>query len=433
MCSGSDETAFRTQSNLMREPSQQQPKLLRRHAEGLVRQVLEDTRIVALVGPRQSGKTTLARKVAAETGMSFITLDDAQSRRFANADPSGFIQGLDRAVMDEIQRAPELVLAMKKTVDEDPRPGRFLVTGSVELFRSAISPDSLAGRVETVELLPFSQAEIEQRGASGFLDRAFAGDFPAYMETGRTPDLIQRVAAGGYPEALRRVHAARRAAWLRSYARALTQRDAAEVSVVRRSDALARLLGHAAAASGRLMNLSALAAPLGIDIKTVDRWLELLEQMFVVRRVRAWHANRLKRLVKTPKLHFVDTGLLAALLKDSAEALEADRSRLGFLLEGFVFSELAKIAAQTSVHATISHYRDKDKAEVDFVVEQAGKTLGIEVKAGATARPEDFRGLRRLRSATGEAFACGIVLHDGDRIQRLGDRLYAMPFSRLWR
>ena len=409
-----------------------QPELLPRHAEAPVREGLSDTRIVALIGPRQSGKTTLARKIAAESGMSFITLDDAQSRRFANADPNGFMRGIDRAAIDEIQRAPELILAMKKAVDDDPRPGRFLITGSVELFRSAISPDSLAGRIETIELLPFTQAEIEKRDVPDFLDRAIACDFPAYMETGRTPELIERVVAGGYPEALRRTRATRRVAWLRAYARALTQRDAAEISVVSKTDELSRLLEHAAVASSRLINLSALAAPLGVDSKTVDRWLTLLEQMFVVRRVRAWHRNRLKRLVRTPKLHFLDTGLLAALRGNGVKDLSADRNRLGPLLEGFVYSELAKIVGQASAYASIGHYRDKDKVEVDFVVELAGKIFGVEVKTGATARVEDFRGLKRLRSATGESFACGIVLHDGERVQRLDDRLYAMPVSRLW-
>lgn len=409
-----------------------QPGLLRRHAEAPVREALSDTRIVAVIGPRQSGKTTLVRKIAGDTGMSFITLDDAQSRAFANADPTGFMRGIDRAVIDEIQRAPELILAMKQAVDDDPRVGRFLITGSVELFHSAISPDSLAGRVESVELLPFTQAEIERRAVPDFFARAFACDFPAYLETGRTPDLIERVVAGGYPEALRRSNAPRRLAWLRAYARALTQRDAGEISVVSKTDELSRLLELAAASSGRLANLSALATPLGVDSKTVDRWLTLLERMFVVRRVRAWHRNRLKRLVRTPKLHFLDTGLLAALRGEGATDLDADRNRLGPLLEGFVYAELAKIAGQTSAYASISHYRDKDKVEVDFVVGQAGKIVGIEVKAGATVKPEDFRGLKRLRAATGDAFACGIVLHDGERIQRSGERLFAMPVGRLW-
>ena len=177
---------------------------IRRHAEMRIRAAMKDTRIVAIVGPRQSGKTTLARKIAADQGMNFVTLDDEQFRHFASSDPGGFMRGLDRAVIDEIQRAPDLILALKKAVDEDTRPGRFLITGSVDLFRGAISPDSLAGRVEAIELLPFSQAEISRRTAPGFLVRAFTGDFPALKETGRTADLIARVAAGGYPEALAR-------------------------------------------------------------------------------------------------------------------------------------------------------------------------------------------------------------------------------------
>jgi predicted AAA+ superfamily ATPase len=403
-----------------------------RHAEMRVREAMGDTRIVALVGPRQSGKTTLVRKIAADEALNFITLDDEQFRQFANADPNGFMRGLGRAVIDEIQRAPGLILALKKAVDDDSRPGRFLITGSVDLFRSALSPDSLAGRVETIELLPLSQAEIERHDVPDFLARAFAADFPALSETGRTPDLVERAVAGGYPEALARTSAARRRDWLTAYARALAERDVTEIAGVSKTAELARLLDHAAIASGQMVNLSALAAPLGVDSKTVDRWLSLLEQMFVVRRVRAWHRNDLKRLVKTPKLHFLDTGLLAALRRVGVDDLRADRGKLGSMLEGFVFSEVSKLAGQSPDPASISHYRDRDQVEVDFVIEQAGRVLGVEVKAAATVKPDDFHGLKRLHDATGEAFACGIVLHDGDRIQRTGERLFAMPISQLW-
>ena len=157
-----------------------------RHAEARVRLALTDTRIVAIVGPRQSGKTTLARRIANDEGRAFVSLDDDQSRRFAQDDPAGFVRGLRNIVIDEIQRAPNLILALKKEVDEHPDPGRYLITGSVDLFRGAVSPDSLAGRVETVELLPFSQAEIAGAAPPRFLDRAFAGDFPAIEETGPT-------------------------------------------------------------------------------------------------------------------------------------------------------------------------------------------------------------------------------------------------------
>ncbi len=410
----------------------QQEQILRRHAENSVRAALDDTRIVALVGPRQSGKTTLARKVAAENGMDFITLDDAQYREFANSDPTGFMRGLDRAAIDEIQRAPELILALKLAADEDPRPGRFLITGSVDLFRGAVSPDSLAGRVETIELLPFSQAEIEQEDSPQFLHRALAGDFPPLLEIGRSEDLIERVIAGGYAEARKRNNEARRAAWLKAYARSLAEHDAVELARLSRKNGLWILLEHAAASAGQLLNLTALAAPLGVDAKTADRWLTLLEYMFVIRRTGAWHKNDRKRLIKAPKLHFLDSGLLAALRGFNLSTVREDRDKFGALLEGFVFAELAKLSGGTQAGGPINHYRDKDQIEVDFVIERNGMILGIEAKAGMTVKPEDFRGLKRLQNLTGDAFACGIVLHDGERIQRTGDRLYAMPVSQLW-
>ena len=407
--------------------------LVARHAETQVRAALDDTRIVAIVGPRQSGKTTLARRIASDDGRPFITLDDEQFRRFAEDDPAGFVRSQPVAVIDEIQRAPALILALKKTVDEAPRPGRYLITGSVDLFKGALSPDSLAGRVDTIELLPFSQAEIAGAGVPGFLDRAFAGDFRSLAVTGPTDDLVERVVSGGFPEALSRTIPARRRRWLRAYARALAERDVSEIAAVDKSVEMSRLIEHAAAASGQLLNMSALGSRLGIDGKTVDRWLMLLEYMFLVRRIRAWHRNRLKRLVKTPKLHFLDSGLLAALRGTGAADIAGDREKLGPLLECFVHAEIAKAAALSDETTTVSHYRDKDRVEVDLVLERSpDRVAGIEVKAGATVRPGDFRGLERLRSAAGDGFACGIVLHDGERVQQTGPRLYAVPMKMLW-
>ena len=418
----------------MPNPTKASGKFVARHAEARIRTALTDTRIVAIVGPRQSGKTTLARRIARSDGRPFITLDDEQFRRFAENDPSGFIRGQRAAVIDEIQRAPGLILALKQSVDEDPRPGRYLITGSVDLFRSSISPDSLAGRVETVELLPFSLAEVAGSGAPNFLERAFAADFPNLVVTGPTPDLIGNAVSGGYPEALSRAVPARRRDWLLAYARALTERDVSEIATIGKRNEMSRLIDHAAASAGQLLNLSRLGSYLGVDGKTVDRWLALLEHMFLIRRVRAWHRNELKRLVKTPKLQFLDSGLLAALRRVGAADIEKDRRKLGPLLECLVHAELLK-AASLSLEATaMSHYRDKDQVEVDLVLERSsGHVVGIEVKANASVRPRDFQGLAHLQRAAGERFACGIVLHDGDRIQRIAPRLFAMPVEMLWK
>ena len=403
-----------------------------RHSETRVREALVDTRIVAIVGPRQSGKTTLARRIA-DDGSPFITLDDEQHRRFAEDDPIGFVRGNPTAVIDEIQRAPGLILAIKQAVDEDPRPGRYLITGSVDLFKAAVSPDSLAGRVETVELLPFSQAEIARGHAPRFLDRAFAGDFSNLAVAGVTTGLSERILTGGFPEALSRATPARRASWLRSYARSLAERDVSDIATIGKPHALARLLDHLAAASGQLLNMSGMGARLGVDGKTVDRWLALFEHMFLIRRVHAWHRNELKRLVKRPKLQFLDSGLLAALRRVDAATIHRDRRQLGPLLECFVYSELAKAAALSDDPIFFFHYRDKDQVEVDLVLERvSGEIVGIEVKAGATAHPGDFKGLARLKDAAGKRFARGIVLHDGDRIQQVSPGLFAMPINALW-
>ncbi len=403
-----------------------------RHAEASVRLALTDTRIVALVGPRQSGKTTLARRIA-DDGRMFVSLDDDQFRRFAQDDPTGFTRGLQSAAIDEIQRAPNLILALKKVVDENPEPGRFLITGSVDLFKGSISPDSLAGRVETVELLPFSQAEIAGSAPPRFLDRAFAGDFPAIEETGPTVGLIERVVSGGYPTALARTVPARRRSWLRAYAQALAERDVAEIASVGKRNEMVRLIDHAAVSAGQLLNMSNLGARLGVDGKTVDRWLVLLEHMFLVRRVRSWHRNELKRLVRAPKLHFLDSGLLAALLRTGIEDIARYRQKLGPLLECFVHGEIAKAIALSDDLTRVSHYRDKDGIEVDLVLERSpGAVVGIEVKGAATVWPRDFRGLQHLKKNVGGSFACGILLHDGERIQQIAPGLFAMPVRMLW-
>ncbi len=404
-----------------------------RHVELSVCQALKDTRIVAIVGPRQSGKTTLARHIANKDGRVFVSLDDYQYRVFAQDDPVGFLRNLQSAVIDEIQRAPNLFLALKKQVDEYTQPGRYLITGSVDLFRGAISPDSLAGRVETIELLPFSQAEICGASAPQFLERAFANDFPPVAETGSTPHLIERILSGGYPLALERSNPSRRQTWLRAYARSLAERDVADIASVGNPDKMIQLINYAAIFAGKLLNMSDLGTRVGVDGKTVDRWLALLEHMFLIRRVRAWHTSELRRVAKSPKIQFLDSGLLAALTRTGISNIARDRKKLGPLLESFVFSEIAKAIALSNEVTTVSHYRNKDGVEVDLVLERApGTVVGIEVKSGATAHTQDFKGLYHLKKITPDNFVCGILLHDGERVQRIDSDLYAMPISMLW-
>lgn len=403
-----------------------------RFIEARVREALKDTRVVLVSGPRQSGKTTLAEKLA-EAGMPFLTLDDQSTLDTARSDPVGFIRGLDRAVIDEVQRAPQLLLAIKRAVDTDKRPGRFLLTGSANLMTLPQVADSLAGRIEIAELLPLSQAEIRNKPCD-FLDRVLGGKPPAVGEILVGPALMERVVAGGYPEAIDRTTWARRQKWFMDYVRAIIERDARDVAHLEYIRQLPRLLRVLAAHAGQLINYSGIGAPLGIGHVTIQKYTDVLSQLFLVRTLQPWYTNELKRLVKTPKLHFLDSGLLAALKNLSPARLASDRMSYGALLETFVFAELLKLATWNSEPLEFFHFRDRYGNEVDIVFEDSrGHVVGIEVKASATVTGGDFAGLRKLADACGKRFTAGLVLYDHDVVLPFGERLFAAPISSLWK
>ena len=403
-----------------------------RFVERRVREALSDTRVVLVCGPRQSGKTTLAQRVSGDA-IPFVTLDDATTLDAASTDPAGFVRGLDRAVIDEVQRVPDLVLAIKTAVDADARPGRFLLTGSADLMTLPRVADSLAGRMGIVRLLPLAQAELRGKRPS-FLDRAFAGEFPtpaAPLAVG--DDLVEAVVAGGYPEALTRSAWRRRRSWHLDYIEAIIQRDVRDIARIDQLNSMPRLLRVLAEHSGRLVNYSAIGAPLGMNHVTTRKYLGVFESMFLVHTLPPWYTNVLKRVTKSPKLHFLDAGLLAALRGLTPDRLRRDRAPFGPLLETFVLGELLKHAGWADDRYELSHFRDKDRNEADIVIEDvSGRVVGIEVKASATVSGDDFSGLRRLATATGERFALGLVLYDGERPVPFGDRLAAMPVSGLW-
>jgi predicted AAA+ superfamily ATPase len=402
-----------------------------RWIEKRIRDELSDTRVVLLAGPRQAGKTTLAKKVA-EQGATFLTLDDSTVLSAAKIDPVGFIRGLDRATIDEIQRAPELILAIKRSVDEDPRPGRFLLTGSANLMTVPTVADSLAGRMAIVDLLPLSVSEI-RRQAPHFLTEIFRGIVPKPSNPIVGEDLITTVLTGGYPEVLLRSAWNRRRDWCLDYVRAIVERDVRDIAQIDKVQQLPRLLRVLAHHSGQLVNYSGLGAPLGLTHVTTQKYAGILEQLFLTCLLPPWSSNELKRLIKTPKLHFLDSGLLAALRDLSPQRLAADRGAFGALLETFVLSEILKLASWTGQRFSLSHYRDKEQNEVDIVIEdQERRTVGIEVKAGATVTAADFNGLRKLAEASGKRFASGLVLYDGDTVVPFGPNLFAAPISSLW-
>lgn len=395
-----------------------------------VHQALRDTPVVLLNGPRQCGKTTLVGQLIGGH-RSYLTLDDDTVLASARSDPAGFLRGLDRASLDEVQRAPELLRAIKRTVDQDRRPGRFLLTGSADLLALPRVSESLAGRMAVITLFPLAHSELLGRRPR-FLDHAFKGKLGSVTDPVVGPDLVELVLSGGYPDLLARAPS-RRQQWARDYARAVITRDVRDIAEVARLDEMPRLLRALSHHAGQLVNFAELGGQLGLDAKTARRYLGILEQVYLVRRVEPWFANRLKRMIKTPKLHFLDTGLLAALRGLTAERLSLDREVLGPLLESFVFSEVAKLISWTDREVTVHHYRDKDQLEVDLVLERDdGAIVGIEVKASATVTEHDFGGLRRLAQSCGDRLKLGLVLYDGETSVPFGDRLLAAPVSALW-
>jgi hypothetical protein len=403
-----------------------------RHATGRILEALTDTRVVLLAGPRQAGKTTLARSLA-EEGRAYLTLDDATTLAAAKADPAGLIRGLDQAIIDEVQRAPDLLLAIKESVDRDTRHGRFLLTGSANLMTLPRVADSLAGRMETIRLMPLAQSEILEQPAPSFLATLFAGKAPAAGPLRLGADLVELVLAGGYPEALERKTWSRRQDWYTNYVEAVVGRDVRDIANIDQLDRMPRLLRALAEHSGQLINYTGVGASLDLNHVTTQKYAGVFEQLFLVRTLPPWHNNALKRLTKTPKLHFLDSGLLAALRGLTPERIAADRSNFGAALETFVFAEVLKLTSWSGDRFALSHFRDKEQDEVDIVLEdREGRIVGLEVKASATVRNEDFAGLRKLAEAAGSRFAFGSVLYDHDQIVPFGDRMAAVPLSSLW-
>lgn len=396
---------------------------------------LRDTPVVYLQGPRQSGKSTLVQALGDEGhGADYLTLDEAPTLAAAQSDPDGFIGGLPgRVILDEVQRVPELFRAIKRSVDVDRRPGRFLLTGSAQALVLPRLSESLVGRMEVLTLWPFSQGEIAGR-RERFVDACFADELRlGRLNDSGWPALTERIVLGGYPEALARTDPARRHAWFGSYVSTILDRDVRDLANVSGLRELPRLLRLAASRAMGLLNFADLSRDAGIPSTTLQRYWALFEATFLVRSLPPWHANLGLRLVKAPKVLLGDTGLLCYLLGLDAARLQADDLMTGAALEAFVASELTKQISWSQTVPRLYHYRTHSQQEVDLVLEDArGRLVGIEVKKTASPQSGDFKGLRHLRDQTGEKFQRGILLYTGASSVAFGPNLHALPVSALW-
>lgn len=409
---------------------------IQRNIKPFILELLESFKIVTIGGPRQSGKTTLSKEIAKELGFSYYTMDDETILKAAQDDPITFAKQLSKSpcVIDEIQMAIELVKALKMVVDEENRNGMFLLTGSADLFKMSAINESLAGRMVSVNLFPFSQYEIHHK-KDNLIDMLFSGamsdvEFKAVSVENQVDVMVK----GGFADVYNKSQRIS-SAWFESYVAARIEKDLSLIKRVSQENKseIVKLLSLLAHNNANLLKYNSLSQHLAIKDMTVKSDIEILEALYLVKRVNPYFTNRGKREVKTPKIHFTDTGLASHLLGIDKEALLiTQREHLGNLVENFIYTELLKHTTYSQKMTKIYHYRDADY-EVDFVLEQSNTNIiGIEVKSSTNIKSSELRGLVKLAQNSGKLFKGGFVFYMGEHIvpmQKDGYKFLVLPIS----
>lgn len=398
--------------------------MVHRKLESTIMQMLESFRIVSINGPRQSGKTTLQKKIAKSKNMKYYTFDDSDIFSTASSDPKGFIEYIsknDNIAIDEVQMIPEIIAPIKMCVDEQNRKGMFLLTGSSDMFKNSKIKESLAGRMVSFNLYPLSYSEINKRDIN-IIDKLFSDDFNSFdinFETISKEEFVSAVINGGYPEVYNLPIKAKKA-WYDFYIKARITKDIATIENVQVDTLshLAKLLKVLAGQVSSLVNYTNIANSIGITDKTVAKYIKILEALYIIKLVPSYSNNILKQVTKSPKVHFIDSGLASFLLNTSVESsMLGQNQHLGNLVETFVYTELIKHQANSNEDIEIYHFRDTQQKEVDFVLESnLGEVVAIEVKLSSTIKSEYFKGLFTLaKTMNGKNFK-GIVFYGGDKI-----------------
>ncbi len=411
----------------------------KRHIKARIIDLLNDFRIVYLTGPRQAGKSTLVKEIANEQGMGYYTLDDAALAASAGSDPHGLLASLPKPlVLDEFQMAPQLIGAIKMVSDNaNGQKGIFLLTGSSDIFRSAQVQEALPGHMARIELYPLSHAERHEAHANA-IDWLISGTFEhAMLKPLDRKELGDLLMEGGYPEAIAKSPRSR-SIWFASYIEGRLLKDFATMHHAKGDyhTKLSALIRNLAGMTGNLIKYANIANDLSQDDKTVKRYMEILELMFIIRRIHPYMRNSAKRsVVGMPKLHFVDTGLACHLLGlKRADTLHTSQF-FGGLVENFVFCELLKHATWSEEDVNFYHYRDTARHELDLVIERSdGTVVGVEVKASMTVKPEDFSGLSIFADYAKDKFLHGVLFYSGDKVLpfRINETIFhAVPISSL--
>jgi uncharacterized protein len=420
--------------------------MIKRFIEHKIKAALKDTPVVLLHGARQTGKTTLAKSIISRrNGSAYLTLDDLSTLSSALGDPTAFVRNLPRyVVIDEVQKAPELFPVIKQEVDNDRLPGRFLLTGSANVMLLPKLSESLAGRMEIVSLYPLSRGELLRKRETivdWLLDpRTLSPGVTSAAASAASKDIasgaeaIQMTLLGGYPEAVERKAPGRRTAWFASYLSTILQRDIRDLAQIEGLIHFPKILALLASRNAGLLNVAEIGRAAGLSATTFQRYLALLEAVFLLFRLPAWAPGIEKRVVKAPKLHFCDSGLACHLAGASKQRLLADRTLFGHLLETFVVMELKKQCSFADQPAGLFHFRASGGAEVDLVLENSnGQVAGVEIKASETIGTRDFSGLRSFAETAGKRFLKGIIIYCGRETLPFGKSLWALPIGKLWR
>ncbi len=410
--------------------------ILHRNITQNIHEALADTPVILLNGARQTGKSTLLESLMTSLSSAhYVTLDDATALASAQNNPEGFLAGFTGTLaLDEIQRAPELFLPIKREVDKRRKPGRFLLSGSANMMLLPKLSESLAGRMEILTLFPFSQGELAGR-TENFLHSIFAPRFPSYTHKRSGKETIaEKIIVGGYPEIQLRKDDKRRNAWFKGYITTILQRDVRDISNIDGLTELPKLLSLLAARTGTILNFAELSRSVAIPQTTLKRYLALLQMTFLVQLLPAWSGNLGKRLIKTPKVYLVDTGLVSHLLGLNTNRLLLDGTLFGHLLENFILLELLKQSMWNTVKPAFYYLRTDAGQEIDFIIEHPdGRIVAIEVKATHSVSADAFKGMNFLAEKLGKKFQRGIVLYLGTEVVPFGKKLHAMPFDAVWK
>ena len=416
----------------MQENPAAHSEFISRWQTSIITQLTSQRRVLLLAGSRQSGKTTLAKQLTSGT-IEYRNLEDAPTKLLAETDMQQFVNhDKDMLIIDEVQELPALLKAIKLEVDEDRRPGRFLLTGSAEVARLPQTTESLAGRVALIRLRGLSQGEIMGTEPT-FIGRCFNHELTAPAASFSRDEIINLALRGGFPEVLYKNNPDRRK-WHQDYLRVILDHDLQHYTNIRRRETMQDLVAITAAWSAKYMNLAGIGNDLAIARNTLEEYLNVLETLFVIDRIPSWGKTDYRKAGKRKKLFMTDSGLMASLLNLRAEQVRLDADHVGKLLETFVYNELATQLDVWQDDYALYHYRDNENREIDLLIERYdGALLGIEVKAGSNISNQDFKHMRWFKEnlAQDRPFT-GVLLHTGAAAGSMGDGMWATPFGCLW-